>query len=74
MEASCFTFHLLSIVAFSIPKNAEILVLSWDELLCVTLAPEIRVSTVKRGEEIYDMIDEDRSVLILNGNIYPTLG
>ncbi len=47
---------------------------SWDELLCITLAPEIRISAVKRGEEIYDMIDEDRSVLILNGNIYPTLG
>jgi hypothetical protein len=61
-------------IAFSIPENAIIWVLSWDELLSVTLAPEIRISIVKQGEEIYDVIDEDRSVLIVNEEIYPTLG
>ncbi|MBW4604355.1 MAG: hypothetical protein KME29_33500 [Calothrix sp. FI2-JRJ7] len=62
------------IIAFSIPENAKIWVLSWDELLSVTLAPEICVSIVKRGEEIYDVIDEERSVLMVNEEIYPMLG
>ena len=62
------------IIAFSIPENNQILVMSWDELLCVTLAPEICVSTVKKGEEIFDIFDENRSILTLNEDIHPMLG
>lgn len=68
-------FFCERMLAFSIPEQNRLWVMSHDELFQVTLAPQVYISTVLRGsEELGGIFDEDRSVLTINGQIYPLLG
>ncbi len=62
-------------VAFSIPQGDALWVIAWDELFRVTLAPEVDISTVLQGEEeLGEVFNEHRSILVIDAQIYPTLG
>lgn len=62
-------------VAFSIPQQDAVWVITWDALFQVTLAPDVSVLPVLQGEgELDKVFDEDRSLLAIGGQAYPMLG
>lgn len=61
--------------AFSIPQQDTLWVIDYDQLFHVTLIPEISISTALQGaEELNKVFDDDRSILVIDGKIYPMLG
>lgn len=68
-------FFFERMFAFSIPQQDTFWVMTYEELFQVTLAPEVKISTVPGGvEELDEIFDEDRSILKIDRKIYPTLG
>lgn len=68
-------FFLERMVAFSIPQEDTLWVMGWDELFYVTLAPQVSISKILQGEEkLYELFDEDRNVLVIDGQTYLSVG
>lgn len=74
-ESLKLPFFFERMLAFSIPQQNMFWVMTHDELFQVTLVLEVQVLTIVSGsEELDEVFDEDRSVLKIDGRIYPALG
>jgi hypothetical protein len=62
------------LIAFSIPEDDEVWVMSYEGLHRITLRPEVRIWTDPEHAEDYDVYDADQGVLNYRGRQYPMLG
>jgi hypothetical protein len=62
------------LTAFSIPHGDSILVVTYDEMFRVDLAPQATVTSLGDDSLLLELFDEQRGLLTLEGRAYHMLG